>query len=115
MTPEQLREFLTGVDPDALGTTFFWSRFSGFNSRGGALQGLAQIGAGVADVVGTRKEIERQRRLKDRARARGRQARAELEDFDFDVSQAERDLATAGIRPTDLSQYKRLKLLSLRR
>ena len=67
----------------------------------------------MADVVGTRKEIERQRRLKDRARARGRQARAELEDFDFDVSQAERDLATAGIRPTDLSPIQEAQATEL--
>ena len=113
MTPEQLREFLTGVDPDALGTTFFGQGLAGLTPGGGALQGLAQIGAGVADVVGTRKEIERQRRLKDRARARGRQARAELEDFDFDVSQAERDLATAGIRPTDLSPIQEAQATEL--
>lgn len=113
MTPEQLREFLTGIDPDALGTSFFGQGIAGLTPGGGALQGLAQIGAGVADVVGTRKEIERQRRLKDRARARGRQARAELEDFDFDVSQAERDLATAGIRPTDLSPIQEAQATEL--
>jgi len=70
---------------------------------GGALGGLAQVAGGIADIAGSKKEIKRQRDLKRDAADRARQARTGLDAFEFDISQAQRDLATAGIRPTDTS------------
>jgi hypothetical protein len=70
---------------------------------GGALAGIGQIAGGVADIMASKKEIERQRRLKQKAADEARKSRSALDAFEFDVSQAQRDLATAGIRPTDTS------------
>jgi hypothetical protein len=70
---------------------------------GGALAGIGQIAGGVADIMASKKEIERQRKLKQEAAAEAKKSRSALDAFEFDVSQAQRDLATAGIRPTDTS------------
>ena len=70
---------------------------------GGALAGIGQIAGGVADIVASKKEIGRQRRLKQKAADEAKKSRSALDAFEFDVSQAQRDLATAGIRPTDTS------------
>jgi len=70
---------------------------------GGALAGIGQIAGGVADIMASKKEIERQRKLKQKAADEARKSRSALDAFEFDVSQAQRDLATAGIRPTDTS------------
>ncbi|MFZ9065624.1 MAG: hypothetical protein ACO22U_18475, partial [bacterium] len=70
---------------------------------GGALAGIGQIAGGVADIMASKKEIERQRELKQKAADEAKKSRSALDAFEFDVSQAQRDLATAGIRPTDTS------------
>lgn len=70
---------------------------------GGALAGIGQIAGGVADIMASKKEIERQRKLKQKAADEAKKSRSALDAFEFDVSQAQRDLATAGIRPTDTS------------
>jgi len=70
---------------------------------GGALAGIGQIAGGVADIIASKKEIERQRKLKQEAANEAKKSRSALDAFEFDVSQAQRDLATAGIRPTDTS------------
>jgi len=76
---------------------------------GGAIAGIGQIGAGIADLIGSKKEIDRQRKLKGEAEKKAAAARGKLDAFEFDVSQAERDLATAGIRPTDLTPMQSLQ------
>ena len=70
---------------------------------GGALAGIGQIAGGVADIMASKNEIERQRKLKQKAADEAKKSRSALDAFEFDVSQAQRDLATAGIRPTDTS------------
>ena len=75
----------------------------------GAGAGLIGIGAGIADLIGSKKEIDRQRKLKGEAQRRAAAARSKLDAFEFDVSQAERDLATAGIRPTDLTPLQSIQ------
>lgn len=80
---------------------------------GGAIAGIGQIGGGIADLIGSKKEIERQRKLKGEAQKRASAARGKLDAFEFDVSQAERDLATAGIRPTDLTPMQSLQATEL--
>lgn len=107
------RAFLTGVDPAGGGKTEYGSNIPGMIPGGGALGGLAQVAGGIADIVGSKKEMERQRKLKREAAERARQSRAGLESFDFDIAQAQRDLATAGIRPTDLSPMQSLQATEL--
>lgn len=96
-------QFLTGIDSDGGGYDEFKNPISSMIPGGGALAGLGQVAGGIADIVGSRKEIERQRRKRQGAKGRRQEARGALDSFEFDVSQAQRDLATAGIRPTDTS------------
>ena len=107
------RAFFTGIDPSGGGKDEFGQNIPGMIPGGGALGGLAQVAGGIADIAGSKKEIDRQRRLKRDAADRARQARAGLEAFEFDVSQAQRDLATAGIRPTDLTPMQSLQATEL--
>ena len=69
----------------------------------GVLEGGAAVIGGIADLVGSRKRINKQQGLYDEAmRLRG-VTRGKQDDFKFGIAQAQRDLATAGIRPTDTS------------
>jgi len=94
----------TGMD-----TTGASGGFDEFNrpiaaqANSGAGAGLIGLGAGVLDLIASNKEIKRQRGLKSEAQKRVDAARGKMDAFEFDVSQAQRDLATAGIRPTDTS------------
>jgi len=97
------RSFLTGIDPAGGGKTELGANIPGMIPGGGALAGLGQVAGGIADIVGSKNEIDRQRRKRQGAKGRRQEARGALDSFEFDVSQAQRDLATAGIRPTDLS------------
>ena len=95
---------LTGMD--TTGATGGFDEFGNpiaAQANMGAGAGLIGIGAGIADLIGSNKEIKRQRGLRQQAQMRADAARKKLDAFEFDVSQAERDLATAGIRPTDTS------------
>jgi len=71
------------------------------------LEGLAGVAGGILDMFGARKEITRAK--KQRAAARGDEQafrrKASRGDFDFQVAQAQRDLAAAGLRRTDQSQF----------
>ena len=102
--PKGVYNPFTGMD-----TTGATGGFDEFNNpiaaqaNMGAGAGLIGIGAGIADLIGSNKEIKRQRGMKQQAQMRADAARKKLDAFEFDVSQAERDLATAGIRPTDTS------------
>ena len=73
----------------------------------GALEGLAGIGAGIADIFAAKKDIARAKKQRAAAR-KDEQAfrrRASRGDFDSQVAQAQRDLAAAGLRRTDQSQF----------
>ena len=107
------RSFLTGIDPSGGGKTNLGADIPGMIPGGGALAGLGQVAGGIADVVGSKKEIERQRRKRQGAKGRRQEARGALDSFEFDVSQAQRDLATAGIRPTDLSPMQGVQATEL--
>lgn len=106
-------QFLTGIDSDGGGYDEFKNPISSMIPGGGALAGLGQVAGGVADIVGSKKEIERQRRKRQGAKGRRQEARGALDSFEFDVSQAQRDLATAGIRPTDLSPMQGVQATEL--
>lgn len=106
-------QFLTGIDSDGGGYDEFGNSISSMIPGGGALAGLGQVAGGIADIVGSKKEIERQRRKRQGAKGRRQEARGALDSFEFDVSQAQRDLATAGIRPTDLSPMQSVQATEL--
>jgi len=105
--------FLGGIDADGGGYTSMGDPISGMVPGGGAIAGLGQVAGGIADLVGSKKEIERQRRKRQGAKGRRQEARGALDSFEFDVSQAQRDLATAGIRPTDLSPMQGVQATEL--
>lgn len=105
----------TGIDTSGAtgGFNEFGQGIASMIPGGGAIAGLGQVAGGIADVVGSKKEIERQRRKRQGAKGRRQEARGALDSFEFDVSQAQRDLATAGIRPTDLSPMQGVQATEL--
>tara|TARA_R110002072_G_scaffold42304_9_gene119687 strand:- start:1176 stop:2153 length:978 start_codon:yes stop_codon:yes gene_type:complete len=79
----------------------------------GLLTGGAAIAGGVADLIGSKNRIGEQQGLYDEAmRLRGL-TRGKQDDFKFGIAQAQRDLATAGIRPTDLSPMQGVQATEL--
>ena len=80
-----------------------YDQASGVVPYQGAFEGGAGVIGGIADLIGSKKRIGKQQGLYDEAmRLRG-QTRGKQDEFKFGVAQAQRDLATAGIRPTDTS------------
>ena len=108
-----LQQFLTGVDPAGGGRDQFGTAIPGLIPGGGAISGLTQAIGGFADAARAQKDAQRARNQKRKAQERRKQARAGLDAFEFDVSQAQRDLATAGIRPTDLSPMQGIQATEL--
>lgn len=110
---ERLRAILTGINPSGGGYDEYGTPIQSLIPGGGALSGAAQIGGGILDLIGSKDEIKRQRKLKGEAQKKADAARGKLDDFSFDISQAQRDLATAGIRPTDLSPMQAIQATEL--
>ena len=90
----------TGVDVDGNPT---YGQMPGASG----LEGLAGVAGGILDMFGAKKDIARAK--KQRAAARGDEQafrrKASRGDFDSQVAQAQRDLAAAGLRRTDQSQF----------
>ena len=110
---DRLRTILTGINPAGGGFDEFGKPIQALIPGGGALAGAAQIGAGFLDIARANKEMKRQQDMKRAAQRRADAARGKLDSFEFDVSQAQRDLATAGIRPTDLSPMQSVQATEL--
>ena len=110
---DRLRNILTGINPTGGGFDEFGNPIQSLIPGGGALAGAAQIGAGFLDIARADKEMKRQQDMKRAAQRRADAARGKLDSFEFDVSQAQRDLATAGIRPTDLSPMQSVQATEL--
>ena len=108
-----LEQFLSGVDPAGGGKDMFGTAIPGLIPGGGAISGLTQAIGGFADAARAQKDAQRARNQKRKAQERRKEARAGLDAFEFDVSQAQRDLATAGIRPTDLSPMQGIQATEL--
>ena len=108
-----LEQFLSGVDPAGGGKDMFVTAIPGLIPGGGAISGLTQAIGGFADAARAKKDAKRARNQKRKAQERRKEARAGLDAFEFDIAQAQRDLATAGIRPTDLSPMQGIQATEL--
>jgi hypothetical protein len=90
-----------------------YDQASGMVPYQGALEGGAAIAGGIADLVGSKKRIGEQQGLYDEAmRLRG-VTRGKQDNFEFGIAQAQRDLATAGIRPTDMTPLQSIQATEL--
>lgn len=101
-----LQGALTGVQQGAGGTDALGNALPGMIPGGGIISGGADIIGGIGDIISAGKDIRK-------AKKQRKKARGQIKDFyeaegkgkyDFLTSQAQRDLATAGIRKTDQSQ-----------
>jgi hypothetical protein len=99
---------LTGVKEGLGGTDLFGKPLPGLVPGGGILQGLGQVAGGIADLASYKKRMgEQGSYLFDALNQQKKFARREKTGiYDPKVAQAQRDLATAGIRPTDTSGIK---------
>jgi|11_taG_2_1085331.scaffolds.fasta_scaffold03539_3 hypothetical protein len=101
-----LQGALTGVQQGAGGTDILGNALPGMIPGGGIISGGADIIGGIGDIISSGRDIRR-------AKKQRKKASGQIKDFyeaegkgkyDFLTSQAQRDLATAGIRKTDQSQ-----------
>ena len=106
-----LRQALTGIDIDGGGLDTFKDNPIASMIPGG---GLDEFGRPIAPLEwrvacsyrrAAQQDMARARKDAQKARRQIQRSRADLDAFEFDISQAQRDLATAGIRPTDFIAY----------
>jgi hypothetical protein len=105
----------TGID--ASGATGGFDQFGNAQVAsipgGGALSGGAAIAGGVADLIANKKNRERQQGFLDTANKDVASSRKNLDENQLTVTQAQRDLATAGIRPTDMTPLQSIQATEL--
>ena len=110
----RFRQALTGGDIEGGGVDKFEGNpIASMIPGGGLLAGAAGVAGGLLDRRAAQQDMARGRKDAQKARQQIQRSRAELDAFDFDVSQAQRDLATAGIRPTDLSPLQGIQATEL--
>lgn len=97
--------FLSGWSPTAGGTDTLGNPIPGQIPGGGAIAGGAGIVGGVIDLIGNKKRTKEQQGLLGQAKKDVAKYKSDFASgmYDMQVSQAQRDLAMAGIRPTDTS------------
>jgi hypothetical protein len=97
--------FLSGWSPAAGGTDTLGNPIPGQIPGGGAIAGGAGIVGGVLDLIGNKKRTKEQQDLLGQAKKDVAKYKSDFASgmYDMQVSQAQRDLAMAGIRPTDTS------------
>ena len=102
------KKAFSGIDPNAGGKDMFGNPVPGMVPGGGVLSGLGQVATGIFDLTQYGNRVGEQRGyLKQAERDQGKFFAAEKAGkYDPKVAQAQRDLAMAGIRPTDTSGIK---------
>lgn len=97
--------FLSGWSPTAGGTDTLGNPIPGQIPGGGAIAGGAGIVGGVIDLIGNKKRTKEQQGLLGQAQKDVAKYKSDFASgmYDMQVSQAQRDLAMMGIRPTDTS------------
>ena len=110
----KLRQALTGIDIDGGGyDEFVDNPIASMIPGGGLLAAGAGVVGGILDRRSAQRDMDRARKDAGKAREQIKKSRSALDDFSFDISQAQRDLATAGIRPTDLSPMQGMQATEL--
>ena len=101
-----LQGALTGVAQGAGGTDMLGNALPGMIPGGGIISGAGDVFGGIAGIIGAGKDIRRGKKQKKKANQAIKDFyKSEGEGkYDYLTSQAERDLATAGLRKTDQSQ-----------
>lgn len=106
---------LVGIGQGLGGTDVMGNALPGAIPGGGIISGAADVLGGIGDIIGAGKDIKRNRKLKQKAKGRiqdfyNQEAAGK---FDMLTAQAERDLATAGLRRTDTTQFGQNQATSL--
>lgn len=111
----QQQQALVGIGQGLGGTDVMGNLLPGAIPGGGIISGAADVLGGIGDIIGAGKDIKRNRKLKQKAKGRiqdfyNQEAAGK---FDMLTAQAERDLATAGLRRTDTTQFGQNQATSL--
>ncbi len=110
----RFRQALTGIDIDGGGhDKFEGDPIASMIPGGGLLAAGAGVVGGILDRRSAKQDMARGMKDAQKAREQIKKSRSALDDFSFDISQAQRDLATAGIRPTDLSPMQGMQATEL--
>lgn len=106
---------LVGIGQGLGGTDVMGNLLPGAIPGGGIISGAADVLGGIGDIIGAKKDIKRNRKLKQKAKGRIQDFynQEEAGKFDMLTAQAERDLATAGLRRTDTTQFGQNQATSL--
>ena len=97
--------FMTGWNPSGGGTDIFGNPIPMQIPGGGGAQGIAGVVGGVADLLSYRKDKKQQEGYLSAAKKDVDKYKGDFASglYDQRVAQAQRDLAMAGVRPTDTS------------
>ena len=97
--------FMTGWNPSGGGTDIFGNPIPMQIPGGGGAQGIAGVVGGIADLLSYRKDKKDQERYLSAAKDDVEKYKGDFASgvYNQRVAQAQRDLAMAGVRPTDTS------------
>lgn len=97
--------FMTGWNPSGGGTDIFGNPIPMQIPGGGGAQGIAGVVGGIADLLSYRKDKKEQEGYLGAAKKEVEKYKSDFASglYNQRVAQAQRDLAMAGVRPTDTS------------
>jgi len=97
--------FMTGWNPSGGGTDIFGNPIPMQIPGGGGAQGIAGVVGGIADLISYGKDKKQQEGYLSAAKKDVEKYKSDFASglYDQRVAQAQRDLAMAGVRPTDTS------------
>jgi hypothetical protein len=96
-------QMMSGWSPTAGGQNLFGKPIPGQIPGGGAIQGVASIAGGIADIISSNKRIAGQKGYMEQAQKAQAAFEGDVKSGKYDarVAQAQRDLAQAGMRKSD--------------